>query len=124
VLRQQRNGKPSEAPIVIDYIASRRQLGGRGWPMVLAAEELCRQQGIGSLWSAADLTQDGVGAEPGLSETSVERRGPSAVDAHKRWGFVESSKKEWRTVGLELYDESRCRVLYMRKDLPAKLVMS
>jgi len=112
VLRSKRplhdDGKLEFAPqgtVFIEYVAARRSHGGRGWPMVLAAEGICRREGFGSLYSAADLVQDGRFAD-------VE--GTSAEAAHLRWGFQRISEEEWTSVGLDLYDHV-CRVAYMRK---------
>jgi len=117
--------------MVIDYVAAQREKGGRGWPMVLAAEILCKKEGFSVLWSAADLAQDGckdASASPlserrrcgvtASSETApVPAQDTSAVAAHKRWHFSPSSAKEWKAAGLVLYDERRCRVSYMKKQL-------
>jgi len=105
-----RQGSGSTGGIVMDYISARRSLGGRGWPMVLAAEAVCRREGLGVLYSAADLTQDGCGCDP-----LDERGGLSAIDAHHRWQFHNSSAEEWGAVGLDLYDENKCSVAYLKK---------
>lgn len=108
VLRRQGSG------IVMEYIVSRYSCGGRGWPMVLAAEEICRREGMAVLYSAADLSQDGSRADP---HDRNGKKGPSAAEAHRRWGFEEIQMKEWEQVGLSLYDSSRCDVIYMKKRL-------
>jgi len=105
--RQQRKGKLC-GPVVIDYVCANRPLGGRGFPMLLAAEEICRRESVSVIYSAADLTQDGVRWKSSQG---------SAADAHRRWGFELSSAEEWKQVGLELYDETRCHVQYMKKQL-------
>lgn len=102
--QQNKNGK-HDGPAVIDYVSADRSQGGRGWPMVLVAQEICRQESVGMLYSAADLSQDGA------------RGGLSAIQAHERWGFQAISLEEWRKAGLELYDETRCCVRYMSKVL-------
>merc|ERR1711879_940081 len=63
--------------------------------------------------------QDGRRADPKSDEVSSSGRalGISAVDAHRRWGFVESSLSEWKDIGLDTYDEKRCQVVYMKKVL-------
>jgi len=103
--RQQSKICKRDGPVVVDYISADRSCGGRGWPMVLAAQEICRQECVGLLYSAADLSQDGA------------RGGLSAIQAHDRWGFEAISLEEWKEAGLELYDESRCCVRYTRKVL-------
>lgn len=105
-----RQGVGNSGGIVIDYISARRSRAGRGWPMVLAAEAVCRKEGLRTLYSAADLTQDGCGCDP-----EDGRKGCSAIDAHHRWEFRESSAEEWRAVGLDLYDENKCSVAYLKK---------
>lgn len=92
--------------IAIGYVAAIRSRGGRGWPMVLAAEAIARLEGLGVLYSAADLSQDGGGGA-----------GLSAKEAHARWGFEACSEEEWRAAGLELYDSTRCTVAYTKKSL-------
>jgi len=99
---------------VIDYVCARKSRGGAGWPMVCAAEEICKQNDMSVLYSAADLSQDGRGA---LWHDS-SGRGISALEAHERWRFVPSTPCEWKAAGLELYDEKKCRVRYMKKQLP------
>lgn len=111
VLRQQSSGKRG-APLLIDYVSARRSLGGRAWPMIVAAEDVCRKHGSKVLYSAADLTQDGSNSDPVNSSYR-----PSAVEAHRRWGFTAISAQEWKNEGLDLYDDTRCCVCYMRKDL-------
>ncbi|CAK0815957.1 unnamed protein product [Prorocentrum cordatum] len=100
----------SKGAISIDYVSAQRSAGGKGWPMVQAAEAICRGEGFRDLWSAADLSQDGGANWDG-------KRDGSALAAHRRWGFSASSAAEWKATGLELYDEQRCRVAYMRKAL-------
>lgn len=114
LLRQQCSG--ADGAMVIDYVAARRSRGAAGWPMVLAAEAICLKEGRNMLYSAADLTQDGCCAEFKPDE-KPGKGGKSALDAHCRWGFAESSSEEWKAVGLELYDENRCGVRYMKKCL-------
>lgn len=114
VLRQQCSS--DDGAMVIDYVAARSSCGAAGWPMVLAAEAICRKEGRNMLYSAADLTQDGCRAEFKPHE-KPGKGGKSALDAHCRWGFTESSAEEWKAVGLELYDENRCDVRYMKKCL-------
>eukprot|EP00931_Biecheleriopsis_adriatica_P033205 TRINITY_DN19278_c0_g1_i2.p1 TRINITY_DN19278_c0_g1~~TRINITY_DN19278_c0_g1_i2.p1 ORF type:complete len:425 (+),score=89.50 TRINITY_DN19278_c0_g1_i2:139-1275(+) len=111
VLRRPRKSEGNN-PVVIDYVCADRSRGGRGWPMVLAAEEICRQENTDVLYSAADLTQDGV-----RTNSAGGCSGQAAVEAHARWGFVTISVEEWQKAGLELYDEKRCRVQYMKKAL-------
>jgi len=89
----------------IEYVAALRSQGGRGWPMILAAEAICRQRGFGALYSAADLAQDGRYADAS---------GTSAKAAHERWGFRPISEEDWTAAGLDLYD-STCSVAYMVK---------
>jgi len=114
VLQRHRGGSDvKRGCLVMDYIAARRGLGGQGWPMVLAAEAMCRREGFDTLCSAADLSQDGSRAGP----HGEGGAGISAVDAHKRWGFAPISLKCWRDLGLEPYNEERCCVVYMRKQL-------
>eukprot|EP00930_Biecheleria_cincta_P062112 TRINITY_DN47621_c0_g1_i1.p1 TRINITY_DN47621_c0_g1~~TRINITY_DN47621_c0_g1_i1.p1 ORF type:complete len:355 (+),score=50.62 TRINITY_DN47621_c0_g1_i1:86-1150(+) len=103
--RQQSKHGKRDGAVVIDYVSADRSCGGRGWTMVLAAQEICRQECVGLLYSAADLSQDGA------------RGGLSAIQAHERWGFEAISLEDWKKAGLELYDESRCCVRYMRKVL-------
>jgi len=112
VLRQQRSS--NDGAMVIDYVAARSSCGAAAWPMVLAAEAICQKEGHKVLYSAADLTQDGGRAEFKPDE-KPGKGGRSALDAHCRWGFAESSAEEWKAVGLELYDENRCDVRYMKK---------
>lgn len=104
-----RTGCPGSGAVSIDYMAARRGQGGRGFPMVLAAEAVCKQEGFNELYSAADLSQLGQGADPPGSN--------SAADAHSRWGFKKITKKEWEAAGLTLYDASKCSVRYTRKRL-------
>lgn len=98
--------------MVVDYVAADRNRGGRGWPMLCKAEAICEREGFSVLYSAADLSQEGVSEDKGCSRMSVSV--PSAVDAHKRWGFIASSAAEWQETDLKLYDE-RCGVVYMKK---------
>jgi len=102
---------------VIDYVAALRSRGGQGWPMVLAAEAICRRQGLGVLYSAADLSQTGQFADLAPRDEAQGREIRSAIAAHRRWGFVPSSSEEWKASGLELYDQRKCRVHYMKKVL-------
>lgn len=112
VLRRQGPRRKRKGGIVIDYISAIRDRGGRGWPMVLAAEVICRLEGVSVLYSAADLSQDGRY----MKNTRYSKSGgSSALDAHHRWGFIESSATEWKSVGLEVYDETRCCVSYTKK---------
>ncbi|CAK0845565.1 unnamed protein product, partial [Prorocentrum cordatum] len=108
--RQAPKDHRSKGAISIDYVSAQRSAGGKGWPMVQAAEAICRGEGMRDLWSAADLSQDGGASWDG-------KRDGSALAAHRRWGFSASSAAEWKAIGLELYDEQRCRVAYMRKAL-------
>jgi len=105
VLRRQAGGS------VIEYLTAHRERGGKGFPMVQAAEVICEKEGLSVLWSAVDLSQDG--RHFGVT---------SAEDAHRRWGFQSSTAKEWEDMGLETYDEKDCSVRYMKKILlqPAK----
>jgi len=121
LLRQQCSS--NDGAMVIDYVAACRTCGAAGWPMVLAAEAICRKEGRTVLYSAADLTQDGCRAEFQPDE-KPGKGGKSALDAHCRWGFAESSAEEWKAVGLELYDENRCDVRYMKKCLRPSLQAS
>lgn len=132
----------------IEYVAASRRRGGRGWPMVLAAESICKMEGLSALYSAADLLMDGryadaeldmsTGADTGSAPTrpkgdstisgalasgNDERghgvaRGTSAKAAHERWGFQPISVDEWKAAGLVPYDSQKCSVIYMRKILP------
>jgi len=105
---------------VIEYIAVSRLRGGKGWPLVCAAEQIVRDLGLSSMYSAADMSHDGryadLTASPGLkpADGRTER---SAMAAHHRWGFRESSKEEWKALGLTEYDDRRCTVHYMKKTL-------
>jgi len=102
---------------VIDYVAALRSRGGRGWPMVLAAEAICRRQGLGVLYSAADLFQSGQFADLAPRDEAQGREMRSAIAAHERWGFAPSSSDDWKASGLGLYDQRKCRVHYMKKVL-------
>eukprot|EP00746_Dinoflagellata_sp_MGD_P016671 gnl/MRDRNA2_/MRDRNA2_137768_c0_seq1.p1 gnl/MRDRNA2_/MRDRNA2_137768_c0~~gnl/MRDRNA2_/MRDRNA2_137768_c0_seq1.p1 ORF type:complete len:306 (-),score=52.27 gnl/MRDRNA2_/MRDRNA2_137768_c0_seq1:2-919(-) len=102
VLRRQTGG------LVIEYLTALRVHGGKGFPMVQAAEVMCTKEGYSVLWSAVDLSQDG--RYFGVI---------SAEDAHQRWGFQPSTAKEWQDAGLDLYDEKNCSVRYMKKQLKA-----
>lgn len=100
VLRRQVGG------LVIEYLTALRVHGGKGFPMVQAAEVICAKEGFPVLWSAVDLSQDG--RYFGVI---------SAEEAHERWGFQSSTANEWKEMGLELYDEKNCSVRYMKKEL-------
>jgi len=118
----------------IEYVAASRRLGGRGWPMVLMAEAVCKREGLHVLYSAADLLMDGrfadhvpAGGSPSAGEgdeggasssgdgSGEAVGGTSAVAAHRRWGFVPISAEDWKGAGLELYDPDKCSVSYMMK---------
>lgn len=101
VLRRQAGG------LVIEYLTALRTHGGKGFPMVQAAEVICEKEGFAVLWSAVDLSQDG--------QKSVGT--VSAAEAHKRWCFQPSTAQEWQEMGLDLYDETECSVRYMKKEL-------
>lgn len=103
VLRRQPGG------LVIEYLTALRVHGGKGFPMVQAAEVMCEKEGYSVLWSAVDLSQDG-------KYFGVI----SAEEAHQRWGFQPSTAKEWHDMGLDLYDEKNCSVRYMKKQLKAE----
>merc|ERR1712014_244805 len=77
---------------VINYVSAQRSKGGRGWPMLLAVEAVCRMEGVSMLYSAADLSQDGR-----MRDGSGIR--VSAAAAHLRWGFTAISAAEWRQQG-------------------------
>uniref|UniRef100_A0A7S1F038 Uncharacterized protein n=1 Tax=Noctiluca scintillans TaxID=2966 RepID=A0A7S1F038_NOCSC len=100
-----------KSAMVIDYVAAVRGRG-RGYPMLCAAEAICKREGYGVLYSAADLSQDG---NDNSDEPSDSTAGPSAVEAHTRWNFVTITAAEWEDTGLKLYDEDRCSVVYMKK---------
>merc|ERR1719384_2257229 len=101
-------------------MAVSRQRGGKGWHLVCAAEEIVRDLGLSVLYSAADMSHDGryadLTASPGLTPAGG-RTERSAMAAHHRWGFVQSSKEEWKDLGLTEYDDRRCTVHYMKKAL-------
>lgn len=92
--------------LVIEYVTALRSHGGKGFPMVQAAEVICKKEGFAVLWSAVDLAQNG-------QHFAVL----SADEAHQRWGFQPSTAKEWQDMGLEIYDEAECSVRYMKKML-------
>lgn len=119
ILQRKRPAKRCPGGAVIEYVAVSRSRGGQGWPLVLAAEGICRGLGARVLYSAADLSQEGqfadVTASPSPPGCKYHRR--SAMAAHYRWGFGESSKEEWKELGLHLYDDRRCAVEYMKKIL-------
>jgi len=101
---------------VIEYVAASRAAGGQGWPLVQAAQGLCKELGLRVLYSAADMSQDGSYADgPICPIKGIADR--SALAAHQRWGFNESSKEEWKALGLTMYDDKRCTVHYMKKTL-------
>ena len=99
--------------MVMEYIAADTAKGGKGWPMVRAALEICKGEGLKELFSACDLTQKGRG-RAGWSPCR------SAAEAHKNWGFVEIGKASWTDGwGLEPYSPE-ANVLYMCKTVPAE----
>lgn len=92
---------------VLEYIAADRAAGGRGHPLVLAAEEICRMMGFPELFSACDLAQQGQAF--GGSATP-------ALAAHQRWGFRDMDREEWTERRFFQYNR-KCRVHFMVKTL-------
>lgn len=71
---------------VLEYISARRDTGARGYPLVLAAEEVCRLLGLKELFSACDLTHRGQ---------AFGGQATPALTAHRRWGFQDIDSEEW-----------------------------
>lgn len=104
--RQQHRGRGAaslQGGFVLEYVVASRTKGAKGYLMVLAAEEICRSLGAGELFSACDLSQVG---QNGLT--------PSAVDAHRRWGFRDVDPLEWKDRSFHEYTR-KCRVKLMVK---------
>eukprot|EP00927_Polykrikos_kofoidii_P044246 TRINITY_DN38264_c0_g1_i1.p1 TRINITY_DN38264_c0_g1~~TRINITY_DN38264_c0_g1_i1.p1 ORF type:complete len:968 (+),score=185.92 TRINITY_DN38264_c0_g1_i1:51-2906(+) len=70
---------------VLEYVAVRREAGGKGFLLVSAAEEVSRLMGFVELFSACDA--------PG--EVSASRASAAAA-AHRRWGFEDYGSDTWR----------------------------
>lgn len=92
---------------VLEYIAARRDAGARGFPMVLAAEEVCRLLGLKEIFSACDLTQEGQ---------AFGGKATAALTAHRRWGFQDIDAEEWAERRFGQYSELS-DVHYMVKPL-------
>lgn len=91
--------------MVLEYVASRRDQGGRARKLVEAALEVCRHEGVPELLSACDLNQVGH---------AFEGRSISARKAHDQWGFVPIKEKEWEYRRLAQYSKESS-VLFMVK---------
>lgn len=121
ILQWKRRSGRKQGGAVIDYIAVSRSRRGQGWPLVCAAEGICRDLGLDIIYSAADMSHDGryadLTASPALTPVGGVKQERSAMAAHGRWGFRESSKEEWKSLGLPQYDDRRCTVHYMKKPL-------
>lgn len=112
ILRKQRNtavgAKHLQGGVTLEYIAAKRTEGGKGYPLVLAAEEVCRMLSLGELFSACDMSQ--IGNAFGGQSTA-------ALVAHQRWGFVDMDTKEWAERRLNAYSGD-CSVRFMVKRIP------
>uniref|UniRef100_A0A7S1A7R5 Uncharacterized protein n=1 Tax=Noctiluca scintillans TaxID=2966 RepID=A0A7S1A7R5_NOCSC len=109
ILRKQRNtavgAKHLQGGVTLEYIAAKRTEGGKGYPLVLAAEEVCRMLSLAELFSACDMSQ--IGNAFGGQSTA-------ALVAHQRWGFVDMDTKEWAERRLNAYSGD-CSVRFMVK---------
>eukprot|EP00747_Dinoflagellata_sp_TGD_P064494 gnl/TRDRNA2_/TRDRNA2_153931_c0_seq1.p1 gnl/TRDRNA2_/TRDRNA2_153931_c0~~gnl/TRDRNA2_/TRDRNA2_153931_c0_seq1.p1 ORF type:complete len:549 (-),score=116.17 gnl/TRDRNA2_/TRDRNA2_153931_c0_seq1:103-1749(-) len=112
VLRRQQNTgvgpKSLRETLVLEYIAANRIAGGSGYPLVLAAAEVCRLLGFPELFSACDLSQDGH---------AFAGKATPAMEAHRRWGFQDIDPEEWQERRLDEYTRDS-NVHFMVKQVP------
>lgn len=71
---------------VLEYIACKRHQGGAAHLLISAASQICRLLGLKEIFSACDLSQEGQ---------AFKGQSCRALDAHRRWGFVDMDQEEW-----------------------------
>jgi len=113
VLVRQRNTKAGpvalQGGMVLEYIAAHPGEGGKGYLLVMAAEEICRQAGLPELFSACDLSHTG---------TAFEGTATAALTAHRRWGFLDIDPEEWRDRRFHAYSRDSSVHFMVKSVLP------
>jgi len=92
---------------VLEYIASKKEIGGKAHLLISAASEICRVLGLKELFSACDLSQDGH---------AFQGKSMTALAAHRRWGFEDIDQEEWRDRRFGMYTRTS-NVHYMMKSI-------